>query len=212
MELTLTYIRKSFAKYNNLYFNNELKTPIFELFKSKITLGQFCVENRHYALFGGTPTIKIRISNYYKREERDFDNTIIHEMIHQWIYQNGIKDTSSHGKYWLCVAKRINKDGWNIQPKSNDHYEVKNSNKEYCIYSFLDNANRRFICRVSPKKKDWFGKVFEFNNFKDIVFFKSTNSNKFDSFVNCQSNLRGKYISENEWVEYRKGELIKVLK
>ena len=68
MELTLTYIKKAFSKYNAMYFNNELKTPIFELFKSKTTLGQFCVQNAHYARFGGVPTIKIRISNYYKRE------------------------------------------------------------------------------------------------------------------------------------------------
>lgn len=213
MEITLTYIKKAFSKYNNLYFNNELKTPIFELFRSKTTLGQFCVENSHYVRFGGTPTIKIRISSYYKREEKDFDNTIIHEMIHQWIHQNGIKDTSSHGKYWLCVAKRINKDGWDIQPRSTAHYEVKNGgNKEYCIFSFLDPTKRRFICRVNPKKQKWFSDVFKFNNFTDITLIQSKNSSKFDSFVNCQSNLRGKYINQKQWEDYCVGERVEVLK
>jgi hypothetical protein len=212
MELTLTYIKQAFSKYNAMYFNNELHTPIFELFKSKTTLGQFCVQNAHYARFGGVPTIKIRISNYYKREERDFDNTIIHEMIHQWIHQNGIKDTSSHGKYWLCVARRINKDGWDIQPKSTAHYEVKNTNKEYCIFSFLDTANRRFICRVNPKKQQWFANAFKFNNFTNIVQFTSKNSSKFDCFVNCQSSLRGKYINQKQWEDYCVGERVEVLK
>ena len=133
-------------------------------------------------------------------------------MIHQWIYQNGIKDTSSHGKYWLCVAKRINKDGWDIQPKSTAHYEVKNANKEYCIFSFLDTTNRRFICRVNPKKQQWFTKAFKSNNFTNIVQFTSKNSSKFDSFVNCQSNLRGQYINQKQWEDYCVGEMVEVLK
>ena len=208
MELTLAYIKKAFSKYNAMYFNNELHTPIFELFKSKTTLGQFCVQNAHYVRFGGTPTIKIRISNYYKREEREFDNTIIHEMIHQWIHQNGIKDNSSHGKYWLSVASRINKDGWDIQPKSNANYEVAvKRNKEYCIFSFIDTANRRFICRVNPTKREYFVNALRYNKFSNITCIISKNTNKFDKFVNCQSSLRGKYISQQEWEYYSNGEI-----
>ena len=213
MEITLNYIERAFNKYNAIYFNNELKRPIFELFKSKTTLGQFCVKNAHYARFGGVPTIKIRISNYYNREEKDFDNTIIHEMIHQWVHQNNIKDTSSHGKYWLCVARRINKDGWDIQPTNTIQYEISsNVKKEYLIFSFLDKSNRRFICRVNPKKQQWYVNVLKFNNFTNIVHFTSKNSNKFDRFVNCQSSLRGKYINQKQWEDYCMGERVEVLK
>jgi predicted SprT family Zn-dependent metalloprotease len=207
MELTLTYIKKAFSKYNAMYFNNELHTPIFELFKSKSTLGQFCVENTRHSLFGRTSTIKIRISNYYKREEKEFDNTIIHEMIHLWIHQNGIKDNSSHGRYWLSVARRINKDGWDIQPKSNANYEVAvKRNKEYCVFSFIDTNNRRFICRVNPSKREYFVNAFRYNKFSNITCIISKDTTKFDRFVNCQSNLRGKYISQQEWEYYCNGE------
>ncbi|MBO5948232.1 SprT-like domain-containing protein [bacterium] len=203
MELTLTHIKKAFSKYNAMYFNNELHTPIFELFKSKKAFGQFCVQNR----FSDTPTIKIRISNYYKREERDYDDTIIHEMIHLYIYQYRIKDNSSHGKYWLRIANIINKDGWNIQPRNNTNYEVAvKRNEEYCIFSFLDSTNNRFICRVHPTKREFFVKVFRYNKISNITCIISKDTNKFDRFVNCKSQLRGKYITQQEWEYYSNGE------
>ena len=51
----------------------------------------------------------IRISDYYKRNEKQYQNTIIHEMIH--LYVNAVGNNGSrryrqgHGKLWTQTAK-----------------------------------------------------------------------------------------------------------
>lgn len=214
MEITIDYINKAFDKYNEKYFGDSLNKPTFKLFKSKRTLGQFCVQNSHYRYFGGQPTLVIRISNYYNREQKDFDNTIIHEMIHLWVFQNNLKDVSSHGRHWLKMASIINQDGWDIQPTSNEHYECAViKNKEYTILSFIDKNNKRFICRVNPNKENKFIETLTYNHYQSIHIIRSKNSRKFDTFINCQSNIRGKYITQKEWEDYCNGEKVyKVLK
>lgn len=40
--------------------------------------------------------------------EREIDDTLVHEMIHQYMYQNSLPDTSTHGKLFKDFMRRIN--------------------------------------------------------------------------------------------------------
>ena len=42
--------------------------------------------------------------------------------------------------------------------------------------------------------------------YEDIVYTNSTNGDKFERFVNCRKKLRGRYITEKEWANYKEGE------
>ena len=86
MKLTLLYIENSFIKYNEKYFNGELVMPTFEITNSKIVLGQM---ETKYDMFYKKRFI-LRVSKYYDRTEKQYDETIIHEMIHQYISQKSI--------------------------------------------------------------------------------------------------------------------------
>ncbi len=53
---------------------------------------------------------------YSDLTKKEIDDTLVHEMIHQYIYQNGIKDSSAHGKVFKKFIERINEsfpNEWN---------------------------------------------------------------------------------------------------
>lgn len=45
---------------------------------------------------------------YQDISAREIDDTLVHEMIHQYIYQNDIKDSGVHGKVFKEFMRRIN--------------------------------------------------------------------------------------------------------
>lgn len=114
MTLTISYISEKFEKYNNLYFNGSLKTPKFKISNSKRALGTLSISRRLNFYGGYTKEHTISISKYYDRTEKQYDNTLIHEMIHLYISQNDIIDNGSHGRRFKAECARINKYGWDL--------------------------------------------------------------------------------------------------
>ena len=104
MELTIDFIADNFQMINELYFNNELETPRFEITHVKSYLGQY---HWQYDMFGEFMDSVIRISDMFDRTEEDIINTIAHETIHLYIRQHHIKDTRPHhGKVFYSIAAR----------------------------------------------------------------------------------------------------------
>lgn len=203
MVITLSYLSKAFDKYNEKYFNNELTRPHFRLINTRRALGIF----KSYRMTG---KMELCITKVFDRTPNEFDNTIIHEMIHQYIYEMGIIDNNGHGVEWHRIAKRINKDGWNItqfgeRPQT---LAIKN-NKEYYMLSFVDGSKRRFLCRVCPKVIDAY-KNYCKEHFTDVVFFKSTKTD-FDRFVNCQRHIKGQYVTNEQWEKYTLKEICHIV-
>lgn len=57
----------------------------------------------------------IHISTYYDCAERDFQNVLLHEMIHLHIAHKELRDTSSHGVIFRRMMNELNAQyGWNI--------------------------------------------------------------------------------------------------
>ncbi|MCI6489177.1 MAG: SprT-like domain-containing protein, partial [Prevotella sp.] len=64
----------------------------------------------------------IRISTYYECSEREYQETLLHEMIHYYIAYKNISDTSSHGKVFRQIMQQLNNEhGWNITITSSMH-------------------------------------------------------------------------------------------
>lgn len=198
MVITIDFIKNSFLKYNQKYFNNELLTPAFAINRRKSILGSMSWETNYFG-----ETFTIAISKYYDRSAKEFDNTIIHEMIHLYIRQNKLKDTSSHGKLFKSIAKRINKDGWNIQAYDSVLMAKSQYNTRQEIHIFITTFKFRkflFTCKkkYAPSFKSWLE-----NNNKKFEYFVSNDGSKYGVFPMCRTNICGMYLN-NEQYEYYK--------
>ena len=142
--MTIKEIKEVFNTWNEKAFENKLPLPIIELTETKTFLGQFCQPKGVF--WDKEP--KIRISNYYDRSFEDYVNTIVHEMIHYYIYHFKIKDSSPHGREWKRIAKDINlKYGLNISRCGSanvvsEHINIKNEIKNIGVHEAV------FVCEL----------------------------------------------------------------
>lgn len=191
MELTIEFIKENFHKYNKEYFDGVLKEPKFEISKTKRQLG--CMQRK-------CGSYLIRVSNYYDRSEHDYLNTLIHEMIHLYIRQQGIKDTNTHhGRVFYAWADKINKHGWEIARCNSvgDAPLTNGGNTTYYIGAFLTDNCNYFYFRFTPTN------LREYKDFlcekKRYMIFTSHNDNKFNKLTTCRSRLRGYYLTKEEY-------------
>ena len=105
----IKWVKERYKVFNMLYFDNILPKPdegiIFIVTNSK----------KIKSLGSSYPTspYKIRINFRYDLPEIEWEDTLIHEMIHIWEFLMGY--SGGHGKTFKRKAKEINKYGWNIQ-------------------------------------------------------------------------------------------------
>lgn len=90
---------------------------------------------------------------------REIDDTLVHEMIHQYIRQSMLRDTSTHGKLFRRFMKQINKAfpeeleigiSYKVTPRKGEGLTMHKlllleSSKGYC-----------FCCKLMPSKVDEF--------------------------------------------------------
>lgn len=109
MALTLDDIRKTFAEFNVLYFDGLLGEPLFQLSRSRTTLGQVAYKRQRNS--DGTwryYDFRFRISTTTPLSESELEDTILHEMIHFWILSNQWTDTSPHGTLFRRKMEELN--------------------------------------------------------------------------------------------------------
>ena len=115
MTLTTLLLSEWFAKFNHLYFDDTLPTPLFRLSKARTRFGYMkCVTSRKSWFSKPQRTFTIYISTYYDCSERDYQTVLLHEMIHYLICFLRLEDTSPHGVLFKKKADQINRCGWNI--------------------------------------------------------------------------------------------------
>lgn len=120
---TIDFIRTNFEDFNRIYFNNSLPMPQFQIHHTDNYVG-YCGYNerngRKYNFF-------IAFSDSFDLNECGFETTLLHEMIHLYIFANNIKDNGDHGREFMREAKRINSYGWEIDTLLNEGFaKVKN--------------------------------------------------------------------------------------
>lgn len=196
MELTISFIRESFHKYNKKYFKGELIEPNFSIINTKTILGRFKCRKSVY----GEKIYIIEISKYYLRNEKQYDNTIIHEMIHQYIKQKGIKDNSSHGYYFKSIAAEINRDGWEIyRCNSMENIDIANENKKpYHVFIYHDRRGKYFLFAAAKSSVEMYKKFMQKYNY-EYKYFVSFDSLKYGKLTACRSRIRGYYVTKADY-------------
>lgn len=118
MQPTIPWMAHTFNEYNEKYFHGRLGTPKFSLrcaetnwgyFKPDGTADNFGRVRRLYS--NGT----IFLNGKYKREEKDWITTMLHEMIHMYIVNIDRKyPKNGHGREFQEWAAFLRQDGWDI--------------------------------------------------------------------------------------------------
>lgn len=196
MELTISFIKESFHKYNEKYFKGELIKPNFSIINTKNILGRFkCLKS-----VSGKDIYIIEISKYYLRNEKQYDNTIIHEMIHQYIKQKGIKDNSSHGYYFKSIAAEINRDGWKISRcNSMENIDIANENKKpYHVFIYHNRKGKYFLFAAAKSRVEKYKKFMQEYNY-EYKYFVSFDSLKYGKLTACRSTIRGYYVTKADY-------------
>ena len=106
----VTFVERSFAKFNELCFAGELPPIAVKLTKARTFLGKVTYKGVR-GLFGRVVRYEdfcLRISTSFDLPENEWEDVVIHEMIHYYIARSGIRDTSTHGRVFRQMMSLIN--------------------------------------------------------------------------------------------------------
>lgn len=115
MKLTVDILREWFRQFDADYFGSTLPMPRIAISKARTRLGTMACRKQRRLLRWVYSDFTIRISTYYEQSEREYQTTLLHEMIHYYIMYKHIPDTSSHGRVFREMMRRLNSQyGWHI--------------------------------------------------------------------------------------------------
>ncbi|MBQ0073290.1 MAG: SprT-like domain-containing protein [Prevotella sp.] len=106
---TIPFITQKFNEFNVQMFDGKLTLPPIQLSRARTFVGQ-CGAKKQRTLLHGTRLydFHLKFSICFDMTEREWEDTIIHEMIHYYIGVNGLKDTSAHGQLFRQMMTTIN--------------------------------------------------------------------------------------------------------
>lgn len=109
MTPTIQFIEDKFREYNTQMFDGKLPMPAIQLSRARTFVGQ-CSAKKRRTLLHGTKLydFRLKFSILFDLPQQEWEDTIIHEMIHYHIGVNGLKDTSSHGRLFRQIMESIN--------------------------------------------------------------------------------------------------------
>lgn len=214
---TEEYVQKKFVQYNNKYFGGKLMMPRIVIKPLYNEWGLYTAEkgttfNRQRIVDKITGPGELAINSNYQRDSLDLDSTIIHEMIHMYIWTcKRIYPRMQHGKEFIELAQRINSDGFDIRTTNflkktdikidgNNSNAANNSNAsnnstENLIIGFMyspqETDYKVWVFRVDPSNaKQYYNLAKSINGVTQIVFYYC-NSESFASTFPCDP----KYLS-----------------
>lgn len=103
------HMEKWFDEFNGRFFNNEL--PHIELcvgYRGKNTMGGFHKPTEELPIGFHPEKCWIMLNALFFDSEDEWRNTMVHEMVHYYVYMKHGTSVRSHGKEFKAEAKRIN--------------------------------------------------------------------------------------------------------
>lgn len=175
--------------------------------RSKTCAGKFV---RKYKVSLGRKSYSDSIIIYRKFEdstEKEIDDILVHEMIHLYICQNNIKDTSSHGKIFKAYMSKINhmfQGDLTISLKDRSSYEKGVGNHRHLLLVLWFDNDEVYCCKINPKKIGYFKSFISGGRFirrlQRYGWFESYDK-YFDFFVTCNSRLQGRKMTSSQLLQ-----------
>lgn len=204
MELSISFLSENFDVINELFFDNGLIKPKFEITHVKSYLGQY---HWRYDYMGNLIENVIRISDMYDLDSEKIVNILAHEMIHLYIRQNHIRDSRPHhGRVFYSVADRLNREGGFTISRTDSvvGYGLRSNNDKKVFYVcnfFSVRAKRYFQFVINKNCVEYYKKVFSYSPhyYLKPIIFKSTDDKAYAHYMECRKSLRGYYIDEEQY-------------
>ena len=194
MKLTTEIMEEMFDEFNAKYFDNTLEKPKFKLTRRSRVFGS-CRRSRNR--YSTVYTYEISMTAYYDRTIYDYQNTMLHEMIHLYLFQTNA-DNTGHGKEFKYEATRINADGWNIQVRCENQYTVADEYKKPCslVMFYSKYTKKHYVMRYNENNREYMKmSVAMDENITDDFWFSSDDA-KYNSLPCCRKRFRGVAISK----------------
>ena len=131
----------------------------------------------------------------------EIDDTLVHEMIHQYIFQNNLPDTSTHGRLFKDFTQRIN-EAFPQELKISIYDEAPvlkgpGAKTHKLILLWFKNGEC-YCCKINPSKVPLFVKLIEKNNLASKLkgyLLCESNDMYFDDVTACRKHLSGLLMS-----------------
>lgn len=130
MIATLPYVQQKVDEFNKLIFKNQLEPIPIHIGSSRTRLGSISCKHRKTAKGIEFYGFKLTISKCFDLQERDMEDTIIHELIHYYILSKQLHDSSPHGTLFKQLMNHINQHfGRNITISHRSSSEERSADK-----------------------------------------------------------------------------------
>lgn len=106
----IRFVTDSFERFNAMIFGSELPTPKFTLTKARSFRGKLMYRISRKMFKTIHDNFELRISSSFDLPEKEWEDVVIHEMIHLLIASKNIKDSSSHGNEFRKLMHSINRN------------------------------------------------------------------------------------------------------
>ena len=207
MQINTEWIAVNFDRFNKDYFGGRLTPPKFSVNNARTRLGSMAFKWKQSLFKRETYDYVIRLSNYYDIPEVEFQNVLLHEMIHYYIAVNHFKDDSVHGTMFRSIAQRINKQGWHVVVRTDTRkWPVAERNRKKVI------TRKRIVLAASTTDGKYFLSVIGPGSVRKVKlqiartpqirearWFESSDD-YFQQFPQCRT-LRGSIVAKELWEE-----------
>lgn len=105
----LKFVKVTFEGFNKKIFGDALPVPMFRLTHARTFQGKLCYKRSVMSGRERCSDFEMRISLDFDLPVKDWEDVVIHEMIHLHIAANGLKDSSSHGPVFRKLMYDINR-------------------------------------------------------------------------------------------------------
>lgn len=110
MHPTAEFITNCFERYNALIFESSLPPIRIVLRNAGSSVGKFTFPRNYPPGSEQARRIcKLTFSVNFNLSQKEWEDTVIHEMIHYAIWQRGLRDTAAHGRIFRTMMQDINK-------------------------------------------------------------------------------------------------------
>ncbi|MDE6299241.1 MAG: SprT-like domain-containing protein [Muribaculaceae bacterium] len=109
MRPDINFVGQTFDRYNAEIFNSSLPVPKFVLTKARTFRGKLVYQRTRTWHGFRCHDFEMRISVSFDSPQREWEDVVIHEMIHLCIASRGIEDQSAHGPEFRKMMNEINR-------------------------------------------------------------------------------------------------------